>query len=227
MRNVVTCLVPCVVLLRVPVRGQTKHATGEIPVDPLAPPQLKPLPEAVIRTAFGRDWCSTTWAAGELTTNAVTGVITGSGGPGYVEVADGMNYLDEGGSWRPSVDIIEATSSGAAALRGPTKVRFANNLNSEGAISLTTRSNKVMSLRPFGLFYYSPETGESVQIAQIQDCEGEIVPPNTVVFRSVFDSVRANLRLVWRKGTFESFLELCEAIPAPEEFSLPAESSAF
>lgn len=60
---------------------------------------------------------------------------------GYTELATGLHYL-ENGAWQESRAEIEITPEGAAALHGPHQVRFAGNLNTRGAISLTTPDQK-------------------------------------------------------------------------------------
>ena len=92
-----------------------------------------------------RDWGWTEWRASEVVTNELTGEI-GPRARQYTELGDGMNYIDDAGQWRLSEDVVEATTNGAAALRGPTKVFFAQNLNSQQAVTLVTRSNTTQSL---------------------------------------------------------------------------------
>src|SRR5262245_56409364 len=73
-----------------------------------------------------KDWWSTEWEASDVVTNS-------AGTPErntrrFVEVGGALNYLDEEGTWRRSVSVIEILTNnaagGAAALRGPTKVYF-------------------------------------------------------------------------------------------------------
>jgi hypothetical protein len=95
-----------------------------------------------------RDTVSTTHEATEIATNAITGEVTNRAHR-YVEVSSGLNYLDESGQWVESQDLVELTADGgAAAVHGPTKIHFNANLNTEGAITLTTSSNSVFRTHP-------------------------------------------------------------------------------
>ncbi|HYG34417.1 MAG TPA: hypothetical protein VEC99_06510, partial [Clostridia bacterium] len=170
--------------------------------------------------AVPKDWCSTEWYSTESLTNEVTGEITERAVGRYIELADGLNYIDEAGQWRASQDIVEVTTNGAAAVRGPTKVYFGPNLNAEGAVTLVTKSNLVLRLRPVGLYYFDAESGESVQVAAVRDCEGELLPPNQLVFRSALDSLEADIRYTWSKGAFESDLVLLQKPKSPAAYGL-------
>ena len=64
--------------------------------------------------------------------------------PSYIEVGTGLQYQNENGQWLESQDLIELMDDGsAAALRGRHKVTFEPNLNTDGAVSITTASNRV------------------------------------------------------------------------------------
>lgn len=169
--------------------------------------------------AVARDWISTQWRASGVWSNEVTGTsveIT----RGYTELADGLNYLDEDGRWRASEDVIELTEAGAAAVRGPVKVFFDGNLNSEEAVRLVGRSGRAVRIRPVGLFYYDAASGEAVALGRVRDCQGELVPPNRVVYRSVLEGLEADLMWVWTRSWFETDLVLKERPRPPEAYGL-------
>lgn len=197
---------------------------AEEPAGSATPPSQAGAQRHLNWIATPKDWCSTEWEAVETATNKVTGLGAAQALHRYTELGDGLNYLD-GGVWRKSRDVIEATPDGAAALHGPTKVYFANNLNREGAVTIVTRSNQVLRLRPVGLFYYDAQSGESVQIAAVRDCKGEILPPNRLVYRSAFDSLRADIRYTWSKGAFESDLILLQQPKPPEAYRLNSQTT--
>src|SRR5690349_6723221 len=54
----------------------------------------------------------------------------------YTELATGMHYKNEGGLWAEAKEEIEAFAGGAVARQGQTRVIFANNLATAGAIDL-------------------------------------------------------------------------------------------
>ena len=147
-------------------------------------------------------------------TNAVTGAVTHAPHR-YVEIASGLNYLDPAtGQYQPSQDLIELTADGgAAAVHGPAKLYVKPNLNTAGAITLVTASNRVFQTRPLGVFWYNAQSGQAQLLAPVRDCVGELVPPNQVVFKSAFGPL-ADLRLVYTKSGIESDLVLLQA-PTP------------
>jgi hypothetical protein len=109
--------------------------------------------------AVARDLGSTEWRGTQVISNSVTGEILEQESH-YFELQDGLNYRDNTGNWLESKDLIEPTDDGAAAVHGPTKVHFAANLNSEGAVTIITRSNNVLRLRPLGLYYYDAQAAK-------------------------------------------------------------------
>lgn len=98
-----------------------------------------------------RDWNSTEWQWSEVSSNEVTGELTEQLHH-YVEVGDGLNYINEQGQWQESKDVVELSTNGAAAIHGPTKMYFGPNLNAENPLTIVTRSNTVLRLRPIGLY---------------------------------------------------------------------------
>jgi hypothetical protein len=149
-----------------------------------APGQGQPRWEAV-----GRDATSTEWRQIEWVTND-----TGQAEPlmhRYIELGNSLNYVDGAGEWRPSEDAIELMAKGvggAAALRGPTKVFFPPTLGGKGdAITLITPgSNTVLRIRPLAL--YLSDGTQTALVGSVAEADGELVPPNQVVYHSVFGS---------------------------------------
>ncbi len=102
---------------------------------------------------------------------------------------------------------------GAAALHGPAQLYVKPNLNTAGAVTLVTASNRVFQTRPLGVFWYNAQSGQAQLVAPVRDCVGQLVPPNQVVFKSAFGPL-ADLRLVYTKSGIESDLVLLQA-PTP------------
>ncbi len=154
----------------------------------------------------------------ESITNAATGQIT-QRNHSYVQVGSGLNYQDESGQWRPSRDLIELTDDGgAAALRGPHKLHFNPNLNTQGVIALTTVSNRVFSSHPLALYYFNVESGQSALIAQVKDSIGELHPPNQLVYPDCLEGAKADYRVSYTKAGVEADLVLLAQLPPPETF---------
>ena len=99
-------------------------------------------------------------------------------------------------------------------MRGPAKLFLKPNLNTEGAISIVTVSNRVFTTRPLGIFWYNAQSGQAELVAPIQDCVGELIPPNQVVWKSAFGPI-ADLRLTYTKSAIESDLVLLQQPQLP------------
>jgi len=139
----------------------------------------------------------------------------------YTELASGLNYQDpSSGQWLPSQEMIVPYSQGAIAQQGPHQVIFANNLNSSGAIDEQTPDGKRLLSNIIGLMYYDPSTGQSVQIAQIQDSEGQLVADNQVLYTNAFDGVKADVLFTYRRDGMEQDVVLRARLPSPESFGL-------
>ncbi len=166
----------------------------------------------------GRDWCSTTRDAVELVTNATTGQVT-TRNHRYVSVGSGLNYLDDSGNWRSSRDLLELTpDGGAAALRCPTKIYFSPNLNVEGAVTIATRSNRVFTVSPAGLYYFDCASGQSACVASIHDCAGEVLPNRSqIVFKGALGEL-GDIRFTVTRAGAECDLVLLRKFDPPEAY---------
>ena len=142
----------------------------------------------------------------------------------YVVLQPGMHYW-EGNQWKESMELIEKEGTGAIARQGQYKVRFAPNLNTAGAIDLTMPGGTRLRSHVLGLSYYDAATRLSALIAEVKDSVGEILPPNRIIYRDVFEGLKADVRYTWRKGDFEQDVILRENPPGPETFGLNPETS--
>ena len=102
---------------------------------------------------------------------------------------------------------------------------FGHNLNSIGAIDLTTPDHKRLTSNILGLGYYEKSTGNSVTIAQIHDCQGELISSNQVLYSSAFRGLKADVRYTYRKGSFEQDVILREQPPTPESVGLNSQDT--
>ena len=138
----------------------------------------------------------------------------------YTELCSGLYYQDAKGHWQESQEQIESYPAGAIARQGPYQVIFANNLNSEGAVDVQTVDCKRLRSNILGLAYYDSASGKSVVIGEIQDCQGELISSNQVLYPHAFSSVNADVRYTYKRGSFEQDVILREQPPAPESFGL-------
>jgi RHS repeat-associated protein len=143
----------------------------------------------------------------------------------YIELATGMNYQDEDGTWHESEEKVEPHPLGAAAMKGYYKVIFGKNLNRSGAIHTILPDGHMQKNHPLGLYYYDRASGEWVRLSGMKDSEGSIVPPRQVLYRDAFENIRADVLYTYEKGRFEADVILRENPPAPSSFGLTDETT--
>lgn len=142
----------------------------------------------------------------------------------FTELCSGICY-EEDGKWYDSVEEIELHPDGAFAQKAPHKVFFAPNLNEEGAVELISPEGLRLKGGPLGLAYYDKEKRQSVWIARIRDCWGELYSPNQVVYRDAMDGILCSVRYTYKLGSFEQDVILHEAPPTPEEYGFSSETT--
>lgn len=142
----------------------------------------------------------------------------------FTELCSGICY-EENGKWYDSVEEIELHPDGAFAQKAPHKVFFSPNLNEEGAVELISPEGMRLKGGPLGLAYYDKEKHQSVWIAHIQDCKGELYSSNQVVYRDAMDGILCSVRYTYKLGSFEQDVILHEAPPPPEEYGFSSETT--
>lgn len=157
------------------------------------------------------------WSAVSWETNSAGRVVSRTNS--YTELESGMHHFVDG-EWLESEARIEVTADGAAALSGQHKVFFAANLNSAGAIDLTTPDGKQFRSHITGLSYFDSASGQAVLIAVTKDSIGELVPPNQAIYTNAFDGVDADVQYIYRKGGFEQNIILRGQPPSPANWGL-------
>jgi hypothetical protein len=157
-------------------------------------------------------WCATRWESSVEVTNQVSGRVEIKG-LRYIEVGDGLNYLDPQGRWQPSEDSIQLmTNGGAAALRGPTKVYFPPTLGRQDEpLTLISASNTVLRVRPAGVYYTDYESGESYLLGSVREVDGQLAGVNQIVYpAAISDEMVCDIIYTYNKGIFESDLLILE-----------------
>jgi hypothetical protein len=137
----------------------------------------------------------------------------------YVELATGLNYWSNG-QWQESKEEIESFPGGAIARQGQHQVIFANNLATVGAIDMQTPDGKRMRSHVLGLSYFDTASGQSVLIAEVKDSQGQLYPPNVVIYPDAFTDFKADVRYTYTRAGFEQDIILHERPPAPEAYGL-------
>jgi len=137
----------------------------------------------------------------------------------YVELATGLNYWSNG-QWQESQELIESFPGGAIARQGQHQVIFANHLAAAGAIDMQTPDGKRMRSQVLGLSYFDTASGQSVLIAEVKDSQGQLYPPNVVIYPDAFTDFKADVRYTYTRGGFEQDIILHERPPGPEVYGL-------
>lgn len=166
-----------------------------------------------------REWLKVT------TTTNLQGQVTVRTNVGYVETATGLNYLDPGsGQWLPAKEEIDGYPGGGIATNGQTTVIFENNANTAVAVDMAVGGKRWQS-HVIGLSYLDLATGSNVLIAEVLDCQGVIVPPNSVVYQSAFTDFKADLVYNYTKAGLSQWVVLRERPPLPENYGLSSAST--
>jgi len=135
------------------------------------------------------------------------------------ELASGLHYFEEG-QWKESREEIEPFPEGAIARQGQHKVIFASDLATLGAIDVETPTGARVRSHVLGLSYFDTQSGQSVLIAEVTNCLGEVEGPNVVIYRNAFTDLEADVRYTYRRGGFEQDVILRERPASPAEYGL-------
>lgn len=204
--------------------GSTTMSLNTVAQNNLPNPEAKPAPglpspyTIAERGPHHRVWSRVTWQTNEFgqllsVTNAFT------------ELETGMHYQREG-QWLGSKAQIDLLADGAAATNGPHKVIFAANLNTPGAIDLTTPDGVRLRSRVFGLSYFDRSNGKAVLLGSIKDSIGLLVSDNQVIYTDAFTGVEADVKCEYSKAGFEQNTLIRSRLPSLSDFSLnPASTS--
>jgi hypothetical protein len=110
-----------------------------------------------------------------------------STGQSVMEIATGMNYFN-GQQWTPSVNSFVISPDGTAfvanQIQDPT--RLAANLDSVGAVTVTTPDNVTLSSTPIAIGLFDAASGMSVVLAAITNTTGALADPQHVVYNQAF-----------------------------------------
>lgn len=144
----------------------------------------------------------------------------------FVQLATGLNYVDDKGELVPARAEFELVEGGAIALHGQHKVSVAGNPNAAEAVILQLPDGQLLSSQVLGLAYTDASTGESVLLAQVHDTEGFLISPNQILFPGgLSGQIEADLRYTYTLAGFEQDIILREAPPAPEKYGLTPETT--
>ncbi len=137
----------------------------------------------------------------------------------FVELATGLNYWNkETGQYEPSQELFEITPEGyAVAQKGPYRLIIAPNINEPGSVDLLTPDGKRFRSNPMGLSFRDLSSGKNILIAEVKDCEGQLVSENVILFPDAFDHVHAALKYTYCRHRFEQDVVIYENPPLPPD----------
>lgn len=142
----------------------------------------------------------------------------------HTEIGTGMHYWSDD-QWKESHAVFKLGNGFAVADEVPHRFTLAANLNQEGAVVMETSDGKVFRSTPLILVFRDTITGEGVIVGQIQDCVGEQIAPNQIVYPNALDGVACSLRYTVLNEGIEQELIIQEPLRA-EEFDLQNPGSA-
>jgi hypothetical protein len=142
----------------------------------------------------------------------------------YTELQTGLHYQRDG-KWVESRETIAATADGAAATNGPIQVHWLANLNSAGAVDVTTPDRKRLRSNILGIGF-ADATGKSVLIGETKDSYGQLLPSGKeAMYPDAFTDLHADVLYKYGKGSFEQFVIFREQLPSPAEWGLDPAST--
>ncbi len=155
---------------------------------------------------------SRVWRRSSTDTNAP------GGNRSYVELGTGMAHL-VGGQWVPSSDQIQITAAGAQATNSQHRLAFLGNINSVGAVDLTTPDGKRLISNILGLSYFDQASGASVFVAETKDSNGQLLPSgNAALYPDAMTGVEADVLYENSILGMEQLVVLRQQLPSPTEF---------
>jgi hypothetical protein len=139
----------------------------------------------------------------------------------YTELATGLNFWNSTtGQWQESQELIESFPGGAIARQGQHKVIFASNLNTAVAVDMEMPDGQRLRSHVLGLSYFDTASGQSVLIAEVKDSQGQLYPPNVVIYPDAFTDFKADVRYTYTRAGFEQDIIPRERPPGPEAYGL-------
>lgn len=138
----------------------------------------------------------------------------------FVELGSGMHrWSTESNRWIDAEAVLEIEGNTAVGRKGAHQVTFAANANTAGSVNYVTPDGKRLRSHVLGIALFDSANNHSEMIATIKDSQGELYPPNVVVYSDAFDGLKADLRYTYRLGSFEQDVIVKERLDIPEGFA--------
>jgi hypothetical protein len=164
------------------------------------------------------------WERTEYTTNASGHVTTRV--HRYTELASCLHYMQNGVLTEADPQVsVDAQGNGIGSGAQDT-ASFAANINTPGAIDITTASSNHIRSHLLAIFFYDRSSNQRVQVGALQDSVGMISGKNEVLYTNVFSGIAANVRYRFRKaGLSQDVLFQPGGMPSPADAGLDPQST--
>src|SRR5438552_3154292 len=133
----------------------------------------------------------------------------------YVEMASGLNRLDEKGNWKNAEASFEIVpQQGAVANKTAHTVVLASSPTDPEPVQLQMPNGQQLISRVLGVSYYSATTGKSVMLAEPREVQGKLFG-NQVIYEDCFDGgLKGDLLYTLTLAGLQQDLVLREKLPA-------------
>lgn len=128
----------------------------------------------------------------------------------WVELGTGMHVRGSDGQWTEAGTEIEPAPGGALARKGQTRVFFAANLNTAGAIDITASDGKRFRCTIVGLAYFDTASRQRQLLSPIKDSFGQILSSgNQVLYPDAFtNGIKASVLYNYTKAGLQQCVVL-------------------
>lgn len=123
----------------------------------------------------------------------------------------------------PVAKAIQPTAEGAVASWGRHKVAFPPDV--VAGVRLTTPDGRQLHFQPRFLAYYDPVAKQTLLLAEVQSCPGEILGADDVLYPGAFDKLDGDVSYVYGENGLEQDILLHAQPPPPQDFDLSPHNS--
>ena len=145
----------------------------------------------------------------------------------YTVLGNGMHYLD-GGEWKETVPEFVPVNGGWLAARGPHQVLVSARLFVAGAVTVVSPEGQTWRSTPMTLALRDRTGGQVWVLGESRDVAGELVGPDTVLFRDAFageTGIKADVRVVTSAGGVECDVIVRSGVPTREALGEAGENA--
>lgn len=168
------------------------------------------------------------WEATSLYTNREDGSVMARP-QRFVELASGLNMLNEQGEFVPARAVFEITDGGVEARQTSHRVRLPADIGTPFGVEVTLPEGVKIMSHPLLIWYYSPSSGQTIVLGAVTNAVGWLTAPNEVVYSNCFSggSIQGSIRYrITRTGFEQDLLISAGDLPEPGEYGLGEDTRA-